>query len=92
MNNCRYCGHELQSHRNGQCHAIARQSQIGIMNCHCEEYRGSKGNGETCAVCGAIAQCGLLCKKHYSYNDFTGLRLWREVEKEKKWKKRIMYD
>ena len=92
MNNCRYCGHKLESHRNGLCHAIARQSQISIMKCHCKEYRGSKGNGETCTVCGAIAQWRLLCKKHYSYNDFTGLRLWREVEKEKKWKKQIMYD
>lgn len=48
-----------------------------------------KGNGERCAVCGAIAQWGLLCKKHYHYYDFTGKRLKREVEKEHKWKKEI---
>lgn len=51
-----------------------------------------KGNGEMCCICGAIANWGLMCKKHYSYYDFTGLRLWREIEKEKKWRKQIRYD
>lgn len=51
-----------------------------------------KGNGRICSTCGAIAQWGSLCRKHYRYYDFTGLRLWREIEKEKKWKKMIKYD
>ena len=56
-----------------------------------EGERSMRGNGEVCAVCGAIANWGLLCRKHYSYYDFTGLRLWREIEKEKKWRKSRAY-
>jgi hypothetical protein len=42
-----------------------------------------------CAVCGAQCQWGQLCRKHYSYYDFTGKRLKKEVDKKHKWKKEI---
>lgn len=51
-----------------------------------------KGNGKFCATCGAIAEWGSLCRKHYRYYDFTGKRLKREIEKENKWRKDIRYD
>lgn len=59
------------------------------MKIKCKEKVKEKGNGERCVICGATAQWGLLCRKHYHYYDFKGERLKREVEKEHKWKKEI---
>lgn len=50
--------------------------------------KSGKSNGERCAVCGALGEWGLLCRKHYHYYDFTGKRLEKEIEKERKWSKK----
>jgi hypothetical protein len=46
-------------------------------------------NGEICAICGAKAQWGCMCRKHYRYYDYTGKALKRVVDKDHKWRKEI---